>query len=260
MASNLFLPESQEGSSTAAEVDPRRAQLDLVGFLGEEEAASFASELWEMMIDGSQRPSGIPLILVKKKKEEMARAREEERRGRGRGENGGYKRGVAGGLSGEMNSFVREAARRAEMARAALGSNKDGTKGEEIVSYTVDRSGERYGGEKRHDDGNASRDASYKIDRFGDIDNQSKREEARDGLDEFGRSRGREINNNDNCPSKNNRHYESRKRSPSPSRSRSPSYSSESSEERSHERRRRRNRSRSRSRSSSVDMRRHKKR
>eukprot|EP00970_Alexandrium_tamarense_P016453 scaffold6568_cov171-Alexandrium_tamarense.AAC.1 len=32
------------------EVDPRRAQLDLAGSLGEKEAAEFVAELWSLMI------------------------------------------------------------------------------------------------------------------------------------------------------------------------------------------------------------------
>ena len=103
MATNLFLPEETEGSTNnnTVEIDPRKAQLDLVGFLGEKESAEFANELWEMMIDGSQRKSGIPLVLVQKKKEEMARAREEQRFGGQRGiERHEPARRYAGGASG----------------------------------------------------------------------------------------------------------------------------------------------------------------
>ncbi len=98
---HLFLPEPQDGGADP-DVDPRRAQLDLEGFLGGREAASFASELWTMMLDAQDSPSGIPKVLVEKKKEEMRRQRE------------------GGGSGGKMNAFVREAARRTEAARAAI--------------------------------------------------------------------------------------------------------------------------------------------
>ncbi|KAL7472950.1 hypothetical protein ACHAXS_013335, partial [Conticribra weissflogii] len=89
-AVHLFLPEVApspseggeaggavaSGGSAAAEIDPRRAQLDLAGFLGEKEAAEFASELWTMMLDAQTAPAGVPRKLVEKKKEEMRRQRE----------------------------------------------------------------------------------------------------------------------------------------------------------------------------------------
>eukprot|EP00581_Thalassiosira_minuscula_P028005 CAMPEP_0183751696 /NCGR_PEP_ID=MMETSP0739-20130205/1896_1 /TAXON_ID=385413 /ORGANISM="Thalassiosira miniscula, Strain CCMP1093" /LENGTH=138 /DNA_ID=CAMNT_0025987959 /DNA_START=66 /DNA_END=479 /DNA_ORIENTATION=+ len=73
-AVHLFLPEDMmaaEGGGEGGEggtadywdVDPRRAQLDLAGFLGEKEAATFASELWTMMLDAQASPSGIPKVL-----------------------------------------------------------------------------------------------------------------------------------------------------------------------------------------------------
>ena len=66
-AVHLFLPETGEEGSNRGDnwdVDPRRAQLDLAGFLGEAEAAEFASELWGMMLDAQSSPSGIPKVLV----------------------------------------------------------------------------------------------------------------------------------------------------------------------------------------------------
>eukprot|EP00579_Thalassiosira_antarctica_P002541 CAMPEP_0201869194 /NCGR_PEP_ID=MMETSP0902-20130614/2798_1 /ASSEMBLY_ACC=CAM_ASM_000551 /TAXON_ID=420261 /ORGANISM="Thalassiosira antarctica, Strain CCMP982" /LENGTH=576 /DNA_ID=CAMNT_0048394659 /DNA_START=40 /DNA_END=1770 /DNA_ORIENTATION=+ len=141
-AVHLFLPESSGGDygaddpSSAAggdywDVDPRKAQLDLAGFLGEKEAASFASELWTMMLDAQRSPSGIPKVLVERKKEEMRRQREEQQQkmmmaGVARGGRttammaGGGMAAAGGGGNSEMNAFVREAARRAEAARAAI--------------------------------------------------------------------------------------------------------------------------------------------
>ena len=40
------------------EVDPRRAQLDLAGSLGEKEAAEFVAELWSLMRCGSAAIAG----------------------------------------------------------------------------------------------------------------------------------------------------------------------------------------------------------
>jgi serine/arginine repetitive matrix protein 1 len=236
-ATNLFLPESVDDGKLA-EVDPRKAQLDLVGFLGEKESAEFASELWEMMIDGASRKSGIPLILVERKKEEMKRAREEEaqrNRGYGNSYGGQAKRGVAGG-DPEMNAFVREAARRAEMARAALGNNHDNHGGERHAAhaaaaavppsrsppremardrnfrdrndgYPARNDGYAARNERERNDGYAARN-DYYIDRKGDTD-------------EFGRRReGHSFNNDRKFEAK-----KQRKRSPSPSRSRSRSSS-----------------------------------
>lgn len=76
-AVNLFLPvSSEEGalSAAAAIVDPRRAQIDLAGFLGDEQAAKFASELWDMMLDAASQPMGIPRKLLDEKKKELAAA------------------------------------------------------------------------------------------------------------------------------------------------------------------------------------------
>ena len=92
-AVHLFLPEQTSQQQQAYDngggggnnnivadywdVDPRKAQLDLEGFLGSDEAAAFASELWSMMLDAQNSPSGIPKVLVEKKKEEMRKQREE---------------------------------------------------------------------------------------------------------------------------------------------------------------------------------------
>ena len=82
-AVNLFLPERGPDEDPHADfwdVDPRRAQLDLVGFLGEEQSAKFAADLWTMMLGAQDCPNGIPKALVEKKKEEMRRQREERER------------------------------------------------------------------------------------------------------------------------------------------------------------------------------------
>ncbi|KAL3768777.1 hypothetical protein ACHAWU_006878 [Discostella pseudostelligera] len=137
-AVHLFLPSSGDNNDATApavdywDVDPRRAQLDLAGFLGEGEAATFASELWTMMLDAQTSPSGIPRVLVEKKKEEMRLQREEMDRKRLQQQQQQQARRGGGGANyhldgvgdtnnnNGMNAFVREAARRAEAARAVI--------------------------------------------------------------------------------------------------------------------------------------------
>lgn len=69
-AVNMFLPSSAE--ETVLEVDPKKAQIDMAGFLGDEQAAKFAKELWEMMVDAQNSPMGIPTKLLEEKKKELA--------------------------------------------------------------------------------------------------------------------------------------------------------------------------------------------
>lgn len=76
-AVNMFLPSSAE--ETVLEVDPKKAQIDMAGFLGDDEAAKFAKELWEMMIDAQTSPMGIPTKLLEEKKKELAAQQAQER-------------------------------------------------------------------------------------------------------------------------------------------------------------------------------------
>jgi serine/arginine repetitive matrix protein 1 len=77
-AVNLFLPAVPEDGSQMAAVDPRMAQIDMAGFLGEEEAQQFAKELWELMIDAQDAPMGIPRKLLEEKKKELAQAKQQQ--------------------------------------------------------------------------------------------------------------------------------------------------------------------------------------
>jgi len=63
-AINLFLP------SDNASPDPKKAQLDLAGFLGDQ-AVTFSAELWKLMLEAQASTSGIPLTLLEQKKKEM---------------------------------------------------------------------------------------------------------------------------------------------------------------------------------------------
>lgn len=71
MAINLFL-EPQDG------MDPRRAQLNLVGFLGEKQSALFTESLWNLLVDAQDQVTGIPSVLLEEKKKEMQKQKEEE--------------------------------------------------------------------------------------------------------------------------------------------------------------------------------------
>lgn len=64
MAINLFL-EPQDG------MDPRRAQLNLTGFLGEEQSALFCDSLWNLLLDAQDQPAGIPTVILEEKKAKM---------------------------------------------------------------------------------------------------------------------------------------------------------------------------------------------
>eukprot|EP00533_Pseudo-nitzschia_delicatissima_P002041 CAMPEP_0116082408 /NCGR_PEP_ID=MMETSP0327-20121206/2719_1 /TAXON_ID=44447 /ORGANISM="Pseudo-nitzschia delicatissima, Strain B596" /LENGTH=487 /DNA_ID=CAMNT_0003573217 /DNA_START=46 /DNA_END=1507 /DNA_ORIENTATION=+ len=63
-AINLFLPSDNSSP------DPKKAQLDLTGFLGEQ-AISFSSELWKLMLEAQASSSGIPQTLLEQKKKEI---------------------------------------------------------------------------------------------------------------------------------------------------------------------------------------------
>ena len=110
MAVNLFFPKVKTDDDinapvTYGKVDPRCAQLDLVGFLGDEQAAKFATELWEMMLDAQSQPRGIPRVLIEQKKAEIE----------------AQKAAIAHSNLNEKSSnpLVAEASRRAEAARQA---------------------------------------------------------------------------------------------------------------------------------------------
>ena len=66
-AINLFLPS--DGTCTSP--DAKKAQLDLVGFLGDS-AATFSKELWNLMLEAQTCSSGIPQTLLEQKKKELA--------------------------------------------------------------------------------------------------------------------------------------------------------------------------------------------
>jgi serine/arginine repetitive matrix protein 1 len=104
-AINLFLPTTDpafDAPVVPPKVDPKRAQLNLAGFLGEEVAATFCRELWTLLVDAQTSPTGIPHKLLEETKQEMA-SRQRPRSN-----------------PTVMNPMVREASRRAEAARQAL--------------------------------------------------------------------------------------------------------------------------------------------
>eukprot|EP00128_Syssomonas_multiformis_P008534 Colp12_sorted_trinity150504_noHs@4408 len=54
----------------SAEVDGRKMQLDVTGFL-EKQSGAFVAELWTLLVDAQDQPSGIPTVFLQKKKEEI---------------------------------------------------------------------------------------------------------------------------------------------------------------------------------------------
>ncbi len=123
-AVNLFLPDNT--SSGSSKVDPRRAQLDLVGFLGEQEAAEFAKELWEMMLDAQEAPGGIPRKLLEEKKRELAEAKIASEVAAKQKSNAVQRSQPMRPANPEANEIVQVAARRAEAARQAFRGRDNG--------------------------------------------------------------------------------------------------------------------------------------
>jgi len=76
-AVNLFLPTPPEDGNQNVVVDPKTAQIDMAGFLGDEQAAKFASELWGLLLDAQASPMGIPKKLLDEKKKELAAAKQQ---------------------------------------------------------------------------------------------------------------------------------------------------------------------------------------
>eukprot|EP00592_Proboscia_alata_P015252 CAMPEP_0194397906 /NCGR_PEP_ID=MMETSP0174-20130528/125805_1 /TAXON_ID=216777 /ORGANISM="Proboscia alata, Strain PI-D3" /LENGTH=679 /DNA_ID=CAMNT_0039194137 /DNA_START=204 /DNA_END=2245 /DNA_ORIENTATION=- len=132
MAVNLFLGAqtgTPEEEQQHVKVDPRRAQLDLAGFLGDVEAASFARELWELMLDAQTRPAGIPKMLLERKKEELRRANSNTTSnssvaGQPHPARPSWPRFAAAPRPPEMNRLLLEAQRRADAALKAAGVDR----------------------------------------------------------------------------------------------------------------------------------------
>lgn len=57
----------------------KQIHLQMIDFLGEEEALKFCSKLWELLISGSQDEDGIPKELIEEKRKEMMKGRGRER-------------------------------------------------------------------------------------------------------------------------------------------------------------------------------------
>ncbi|KAL3942263.1 MAG: hypothetical protein SGARI_000321, partial [Bacillariaceae sp.] len=101
-AINLFLPAEGEDPP-----DPKRAQLDLAGFLGENESAAFAKELWKLMVEAQESRSGIPKTLLEQKKKELA-----DKAGKQQQNNS-----APAGAPRPMQDYVKDAKERARMAK-----------------------------------------------------------------------------------------------------------------------------------------------
>ena len=118
-AINLFLEEARP--------DPKRAQLDLAGFLGDEQAAKFAKELWSLLLEAQTATTGIPQTLLEEKKKELALQKQKQQNNKqGLTSSSAHpasqnSRSAGNVVHPEMNRFVQEAARRADAARQQLG-------------------------------------------------------------------------------------------------------------------------------------------
>jgi serine/arginine repetitive matrix protein 1 len=78
-AVNLFLPEvSNEEPKIIPVVDPKRNQIDLAGFLGDDNSKAFCAELWELLLDAQQQNSGIPTKILEAKKQQLAQQKQQQ--------------------------------------------------------------------------------------------------------------------------------------------------------------------------------------
>ncbi len=239
MAVNLFFPkiktDDMNAPVTYGTVDPRTAQLDLAGFLGDDEAANFASQLWDMMLDGQTQPRGIPKILIEQKKAEIAAQKAAASK--------------SGAHSGHDNSLVAEAARRAQAARQAIGRGHYDRPQNRGGNYR-----DRYNNDRYNDRRNQPRPVSpqYSVQQRQDPAERSRYD--RDNRRRRSRSRSRDRHdskrNEYSDDSSSNDSYGRRRHRKSKHR-RSRDYDDDDDDRRSrkHSSRRRRSRSRSRSRS-----------
>ena len=83
-AVNLFLPTRVE-DGTKVEINPKKAQIDLEGFLGETGARDFATECWTMLLDAQLSGVGVPKKLVEEKKKELLEAQKAQAAARQQG-------------------------------------------------------------------------------------------------------------------------------------------------------------------------------
>lgn len=89
MAVNLFFPKllSDDSSSEIkyGTVDPRKVQLDLAGFLGDD-TPTFVETVWDMLLDAQEQPNSIPRALIEAKKAELKAASNNKIRNEASGE------------------------------------------------------------------------------------------------------------------------------------------------------------------------------
>mmetsp|Transcript_21553 Transcript_21553/g.31328 ORF Transcript_21553/g.31328 Transcript_21553/m.31328 type:complete len:304 (-) Transcript_21553:210-1121(-) len=61
----------------AKDPDPRRMQMDITGFL-EKKSGAFMEELWTLLVDAQEQPSGIPAVFIQKKKDEIIKRQQQQ--------------------------------------------------------------------------------------------------------------------------------------------------------------------------------------
>ena len=153
MAVNLFLPEQPTDGyyvGPPKEVDPKNAQLDLEGFLGVDDAATFAKELWELMVDAQNQPKGIPKVLLEKKKAELARAKGMSDINKTSLVVAPAKASMSEKERSEVDKLKQEALKRAEAARKALMSQQSQANSNE---RSEQRPHDRYDGDDKKSNG-----------------------------------------------------------------------------------------------------------
>lgn len=174
-AVNLFLPTSPEDSNIVPTVDPKKAQIDLSGFLGEEEAAAFSKELWDLMLNAQESPMGIPRKLLEEKKRELAEQQEQQQQPP-----------ALQGTSQDHRSHLNQG--RAERSR--FEQSNDG--GAAHPSANASQESRNHNRERDSHSGMRSRDRSARHDYSNHADRdrgQGRSSSGGGGYDEFGRRR-----------------------------------------------------------------------
>ena len=66
-----YIQSKTDGPSPFQNLNPRKMQINLTGFLNGKNARVFMHELWELLCSASTNPNGIPDSFIEEKKEEI---------------------------------------------------------------------------------------------------------------------------------------------------------------------------------------------
>lgn len=72
---NFLFPNTYKPQIFPQYPDPKKIQINLTGFLHGKNAREFMAELWALLIQAQENPTGIPDSLLDVKKEELAKKR-----------------------------------------------------------------------------------------------------------------------------------------------------------------------------------------